>query len=310
MNSEPIEPIAIVRSEDDIVRALMLLHGISTTVLERIRDLMRDHHIEFSEAALQSGEVTQKQLDETYDWISSKGQSGPGLVEQVLRRTSQRRQPILSQHDQLQPDARLVIAHQADHLHSERIRSLRTELLLRTKGQRRAKVIAILSAARCEGRSQLAAEVTIAFAQLGRSAILVDCDLRRPSQHGLFGAENDAGLAQALAEGRPQYLLHGIRDLPHMSLLTSGALPSNPLELLTGVPFERILGTLQSHFEFVILDTPPVLEFSDGLVIAAAAKNALLLGRANITKFAEMGELCRKLSSTGSRILGAVINRF
>lgn len=309
MSSEPIETIT-AKSEADIVRALILLHGVSTLVLERISELMRDRGIGFGEAALESGEITQKQLDEAHEWINSKGENAPGLVEQVLRRTAQRRQPIVSLLDQLEPDGRLIIAHQADHPHSERIRSLRTELLLRTKGQRRAKIIAVLSAARREGRSQLAAEIAIAFAQLGRSAILVDCDLRRPTQHELFGSDNDAGLAQILTDGRPRYLLHGLRDLPHMALLTSGVLPSNPLELLTGAAFERTLGTLQHHFEFVILDTPPIIEFSDGLVIAAAAKSALLVGRADQTKFTEMRELCRKLSSTGSRMLGAVINRF
>lgn len=311
MSSEPIEALDAER-EEEIVRALVLLHQISAVTIERVKDLMRSAHIGFAEAAIRSGEIAQRQLDEALDyWNRQRAQThGDGLIAEVLRRTSKRREVVLWQRDELEPDRRLVLAHEGDHPHSEQVRSLRTQLLLRTKEQHRAKTIAVLSTAPREGRSHLAAELALSFAQLGRSTLLVDCDFRHPKQHELFGAKNEVGLAQALLDGPAQYELHGIRGLPDMALLASGILPPNPLELLSGRSFERAVSQWRRNFEFIVLDTPPAMSFSDGLLVATVAKTVLLVGRRNLTRFADLGDLCNKLAATGSQILGAVINRF
>jgi receptor protein-tyrosine kinase len=170
-------------------------------------------------------------------------------------------------------------------------------------------IFALLSPCADEGRSQLAAELAIAFAQLGRRTLLVDADLRHPRQHVLFGAENDSGLAQALVDSGAMSL-HGIERLPTMALLTSGSLPPNPLELLSGVRFEQLTAEWRRSFEFVVLDTPPAAESSDALAVASAAGNVLVLSRADVTPFSALKEMARKLEATHARTLGAVIGRF
>lgn len=297
--------------EEELPRALALLYRIPPEAIERIQELVANLRIPFAEAAVQAGAVSQQEIDDALEWIRQQQAlpRGPGLIHEVLRRSAGRRDPILWERDQLEPSKQIILAHQPDHAHSETVRSLRTELLLRCKGWRGAGVMALLSPCRGEGRSLLAAELAISFAQLERRTLLVDADLRNPTQHRLFSADNDIGLAQALTHGGPHHF-HGVQGLPEMALMTSGDLPQNPLELLSGRGFERALGEWRRRFEFVIFDTPPTTRYSDALAVASAAGNVLVVGRAAATRFSELNEIRRHLSSTQSRILGAVINTF
>lgn len=309
MSSEPetIDPLG-QNVDEELARTLVLLNRLSEAAVERINDLMKNLNIRFAEAALQLGALSQSELEQAQDWISHRTVQPNGLIEEVLRRTARKRDTILWERDQLEPCAQIILAHQPDHPHSEMVRSLRTELLLRCKGRRGAGIMALLSPCAREGRSLLAAELALAFAQLERRTLLVDADLRKPSQHRLFGTENDIGLAQALT-GSPHHF-HGVNGLPDMTLMTSGDVPQNPLELLSGHAFERALSQWRRNFEFIILDTPPTSQYSDALAVAAAAGSVLVLGRAEATRFSDLSEIRRNLSSTQSYILGAVINRF
>lgn len=297
-------------ADEELHEALVLLHKLSNEAAERINDLMRNLHIRFSEAALHTGVVTQKELDEALAWIRQRAVTqGRSIVEDVMRRRVEQREVVLWKGQALQPGKRLIMAHDPDHPRSELLRRLRTELLLRVGSRRGAAFFALLSPSPKEGRSQLAAELAISFAQLGRKTLLVDADMRRPTQHELFGADNETGLAQALAADG-MINLNGVQDLPKMAVLTSGGLPPNPVELLHGPRFDRMISEWRRVFEFVIIDTPPTSKFSDGLTIATAAGNVVVLSRARVTSFSAMKEMRRNLEPTQTRIVGAVINSF
>lgn len=209
----------------------------------------------------------------------------------------------------VEPDERLIMAHDPYDPRCEKIRALRTELLLRRESDNRADIVALLSPCAGEGRSMLAAELAIAFAQMGRPTLLVDADLRRPQQHLLFGTDNRQGLSQAIEYGvKPQ--LHTVHGLPHMSLLTAGAVPSNPLELLSSSRFSSMIDDWRDSFEFVVIDTAPVMHFSDGLAVASLVGRVLALSRAQHTPYKHMQDMLRRLAATRSKILGAVINHF
>ena len=327
MSVEPSAPNAEI-SDQDVHDALVSMYGLSNEAMESIRESARSLHLRFADAALHTGLITRDQLDEATDWIRRRPieedtgttaeheiaeiiekHEQAGIIEEVLRRqVSQRRELVLWEGPKLKPSHQLIVAHDPGHPRSESIRSLRTELVLRTRNLRTG-ILALLSPCAAEGRSQLAAELAIAFAQLGRRTLLVDADLRRPRQHVLFGAENDIGLAQALVEGGAVHL-HAIQGLPQMALLTSGVLPPNPVELLSGMRFEQLTVEWRRNFEYVILDTPPAAESSDAIAVANAAGNVLVLSRANVTPFSALKEMSRRLETTHTRTLGAVIGRF
>jgi len=207
------------------------------------------------------------------------------------------------------PGAGLVPAHLPYHQRSEQIRLLRTELMLRHDSSERANVITVVSAHAGEGRSQLAAELAISFAQLGQPTLLVDADLRKPSQHALFGADNRTGLAGALAhETRP--VPQPVAGLPALSLLTAGPLPPNPLELLSDRCFEDTIAQWRSTYQFVVLDTPPIGRYADALAVATVTGRVLTLCRATRTAFRDTRDMTRRLAATRARALGAVINHF
>jgi receptor protein-tyrosine kinase len=172
-----------------------------------------------------------------------------------------------------------------------------------------ANMVAVLSPGPGEGRSQLCGELAISFAQLGRRTLLVDADMRKPQQHVLFGSTNEHGLSQAIAHNEKPYY-HPVTGLPFMHLLTAGPIPPNPLELLSDGRFSNLLNEWRNSYEFIVLDTPPVAQCADGLAVATMAARALVLSRAQHTTYKSTRALLRRLASTQSRLLGAVINHF
>ena len=206
------------------------------------------------------------------------------------------------------PSGRLLIAHDPFDPHCEKIRALRTELLLRRQTVGEADVIVVLSPCTGDGRSQLAAELAIAFAQLDRPTLLVDADLRNPSQHILFNASNQSGLAQAITHGNPHY--HAVEGVKQLALLTAGPTPDNPLELLLDSRFTAMVDEWRNIYDFVVLDTAPVTRYSDGLAVANLVRRVLAVSRAKHTPYKDGCEMLRRLTATRSQIVGAVINHF
>lgn len=222
---------------------------------------------------------------------------------------SRLRGEITSIEPMVEPSDRLIMAHDPYDPRYEKIRALRTELLLRRESTDRADIIALLSPCPGEGRSLLSAELAIAFAQMGRPTLLVDADLRRPQQHLLFGTDNRQGLSQAIEYGtKPQ--LHSVHGLARMSVLTAGEVPANPLELLSSNVFASMIEDWRDNFEFVVIDTAPVKHFSDGLSVASLVGRVLALSRAQHTSYRDMQDMLRRLAATRSQILGAVISHF
>jgi protein-tyrosine kinase len=207
------------------------------------------------------------------------------------------------------PHPRLVMANDRDDPRCEAVRALRTELLLRRGSNDGGDVVAMLSPCAGEGRSLLTADLAIAIAQSGRPTLLVDADLRNPQQHRLFRTHNKYGLSQAIQGGhRPQ--LRTVRKVPHLSLLTAGEIPGDPLELLSSLSFKLMIDDWRDHFRFVLIDTAPVSEFTDGLVIASLARRVLVLSRAQHTPDRQLREMLHRLAATRSEILGGVISHF
>lgn len=207
------------------------------------------------------------------------------------------------------PAEQLVIAHNPFHPHVERLRMLRTELMLRHDAAEGANVIAVVSPCAGEGRSQVSAELAIAFAQLGQATLLVDADLRRPQQHALFQAGAGGGLSRAIGE-RDWPALQGVAGVPALQLLTAGTPPEDPLERLSSRHFEALTQDWSRHFEYVVIDTPPASCYGDALAVATIVGRVLTLSRARHTPYRETREMLRRLTATRAQVLGAVLNHF
>lgn len=252
-------------------------------------------------------------LDDTSD-TEDQGEDG-GLVERALRRNkSDRRNLVLWEGEPVEPSPALAYAHDSGSLRSEKLRGLRTELLIRLgdRGSRQgAATFAILGSRPGEGRSQLCAELALAFAQLAGRTLLVDANMRNPKLDKLFlGASPDAGLSELLLGKTNTMPLHRVVGPQNLALLTAGTPPPSPVNLLSGAQFKRLVADWSRTYDYVLIDTPPVAQYSDGIVIANAARNVLLVAHRNQTSYAEVTELQRRLDVTQTQILGAVLNDF
>jgi Mrp family chromosome partitioning ATPase len=104
--------------------------------------------------------------------------------------------------------------------------------------------------------------------------------------------------------------LHRVIGPPHLALLTAGTPPANPVDLLSSIQFDRLVKDWSRTYDYVLIDTPPTSLRSDGIVIANAVRNVVLVARRNQTSYAEITELKRRLDASQTRIIGAVLNDF
>jgi protein-tyrosine kinase len=205
--------------------------------------------------------------------------------------------------------ADLVAVRDAVHPSVERLRTLRTRLLIRWSGlDRDQRALAIVSPGSCEGRSFVAANLAVLFAQLGMSTLLVDADLRAPRQYRIFDIPDRIGLTSVLsgrAAGEVQLPAFG-----PLSVMPAGPLPPNPQELLLRPALASYLELASAQYDVVLIDTPPARDSSDAHSVAFCAGSALVLARTDHTRLDEAAVLARELAEAGALVLGAVLTTF
>jgi receptor protein-tyrosine kinase len=234
-----------------------------------------------------------------------------GLVERAIRRLSDRRDLVVWEGEPVTASPALGYAHDPGSLRSEKLRSLRTELLMRLGTHQGAATFAIIGSRPSEGRSQLCAELALAFAQLAGKTLLVDANLRWPTLDRLFiGAQSGLGLTDVLLEKTSTLPLRRVIGPQHLALLTAGSPPPNPVDLLSGTHFARLVADWSRTYDYVLIDTPPAMLRSDAIVIANVVRNVLLVAHRNKTSYADISELQRRLRATDAQIIGAALNDF
>ncbi|MFT3905562.1 MAG: CpsD/CapB family tyrosine-protein kinase [Steroidobacteraceae bacterium] len=307
-------PERLPSPEDNVLRAVLISNcQLSSEKVGQIDETARDLSLSFTRTAVQLGFVSEEELRDAEEYARRfRDTERAGPIEAAVRRLSAtpRRRSVNTSDFPRTLNPLLVFVREPYNEHSEKLRALRTELLLLMQQQSQPCALAIASAFAGEGRSQLAAELAIAFAQLGRNTLLVDADMRNPRQHLLFeGPDDEEGLAHALLSATlPQ--VHEVQGQPHLYVLPTGPTPPNPLELLSTHYFKRLVSDWRSTFDFIVFDTPPIGAYADGLAIATVAERSLVLSRAEHTTYRGFKDMLRRLATAETRIMGAVINHF
>jgi protein-tyrosine kinase len=310
VNAEPSGPSS-PQDDEEIVEALIKRCKLSHEDVANIHESMRTMGARFADAAVHLGLVTPGDIvDITAELMSRRAKRGASIIERVMMRGRPgSRELKVSRLGTVMPGPQLTIAHDPDCERSEQLRALRTDLMFLGDLRNQANLLAVLSPCSGEGRSQLAAELAIAFSQLGRRTLLVDADLRKPGQHLLFSAPNDWGLGQALSFG-DRVSLYDVHGLPFLSMLPAGPTVPNPLELLSGNRLGPLIHTWRYHYDFVVIDTPPVSQYADALAMATLVRRVLIMGRQEVTQYKQMKGMLRRIAMTQSQVLGAVLNKF
>jgi receptor protein-tyrosine kinase len=189
---------------------------------------------------------------------------------------------------------------------SEAYRSLRTNLFYSIADDPPNKVILLAGPSSRTGKSITCANLGVVLAQADRSTLIVDCDLRKPVLHKIFGLGNAYGLMNVLAgernpEGVWQEPVEGLR------VLTAGPLPPHPAEVLTSQPFARFLEHIRPQFDYVLLDAPPTQLVSDPTILAPQVDGVLLLFDAQSTRKGSVRQATHGLEAVGANVLGTVM---
>ena len=191
---------------------------------------------------------------------------------------------------------------------AEALRSLRTALQFSTD-QGAPKSILVTSARPSEGKSTTALALAINFAQLGMKVLLIDADLRNPSQHRNLKCNNGIGLSNFLAGGATAGSIFQQTDVDGLYFMSSGPLPPNPAELLAGARMVSLLSMASEKVDTVIIDAPPVMGLADAPLLASMASGTLLVIATRDTRRGMVKAALKRLHFARARMIGAVMNK-
>jgi len=258
---------------------------------ERVLVYQRTHNLRFGEAAVRLGLISEAEVQFAlsrqfaYAYLRKIPGEAGGLSDEI------------------------VAAYQPFSSRVEQLRAIRSQLMLRwfDRAEER-QVLTIVGAERGEGRTYLAANLAVVFAQLGERTLLIDADMRMPRQHLLFSLENRTGFSTMLAGRLREEAIVRIPDLAGLSVLPAGPTPPNPLELLNRLNFEEFMIGVRGLYDVVIVDTPAMTVGEDAAMIAVKTGAALAIACNGSTRVAAFTDLVQGLMDAGVAVVGSVLN--
>jgi capsular exopolysaccharide synthesis family protein len=189
---------------------------------------------------------------------------------------------------------------------SEAYRALRTNLIYAAVDTP-PKVILLTGPGHKEGKSTTCANLGVVLAQAGKKTLIIDCDLRKPDVHRIFGVRNISGWVNVL-HGEHNLSEVWVEALPELKVVPVGPIPPNPAELLGSGRFAELLNEARQLFDYVLIDSPPTESVSDPMIIAAQADAVLLVLDSQVTRKVSLRRAVRGLEAVGANILGTVMN--
>lgn len=202
----------------------------------------------------------------------------------------------------------LYVHQQPKSAMAECCRAIRTNLLF-MQPDRPLKKMLVSSSSPQEGKSTTVISLGIAMAQSGNKVLLVDTDMRRPRLHRALGVSNDMGVSSIIVAANELDDAIKSTDVPNLFVLPCGPVPPNPAELMHTDAFKQLLAKLETKFDRIILDSPPVGAVADAAVLATQADGVLLVLRAGQTNRALAQRAVKALRDVNARIFGAILNQ-
>lgn len=295
----PVQPFSVtdVRDKPQItvpdrsIGAILIKQGrLSVADAERVLRFQVERNVRFGDAALALGVLTEADIE----FALSHQYDYPYLL---------RGESAISPH--------VVAAYEPFTSRVESLRALRNQLMWRwfdTEAERR--VLAVTSAERGDGRSFMAANLAVVFSQQGQRTLLIDADLRNPSQHTFFGMENRVGLSALLSGRSGSDAVQRVPGLLDLSVLPAGAPPPNPSELLGRPALGQVLRELAPQYDVILIDTPASIECSDAQMVAGRAGAAIVVTRQNTTHVENVRDLIGELTEARVHLVGTVLNNY
>lgn len=277
------------RRPDSSIGGLLLASGkLTPENAERVLRMQQELGIRFGEAAQRMGLLNEAD------------------IQQVLARQFD--------YPYLQPgegtySPHLVAAYEPFSPQVETLRAVRSQLMLRwfARGHKSLTVVGIDHG---DGASLFCANLAVVFSQLGEHTLLVDANLRTPSQHAIFNTKGRQGLSDILAGRAELDIIESIDSFIDLSVLPAGTLPPNPQELLSRASFAALNSRMEQRYDVTLYDVAASSRGLDALVLAARTGGVLIVARKNRTHLGDIHALAEQVVQNGAKVVGSVLVDF
>lgn len=202
---------------------------------------------------------------------------------------------------------KIIVATKPHSPVSEQFRTIRTNIMY-SSIDRPIRSVLFTSAVAGAGKSTIAANVAIAYAQAGKKTLLLDGDLRRPTCHYTFKVSNQKGLSTAIVNDIALEDLVNQTEFDDLDLITSGPIPPNPSELLSSKKLTQFIDHLKFQYEMIIVDSPPLLSVTDAQLLSKSADGVILITDVENNNRNHLLEAKDLLNKADANIIGLVLN--
>lgn len=203
-----------------------------------------------------------------------------------------------------------IILNKPDSVTSESFRALRTRIQFSRPDKETLKTIVITSPAPQEGKTFVTLNLAGSFAQADKKVLLVDCDLRKPRVHRVFDLNKEPGLINYLVgEKKLEEITHQ-SAMKNLSIITSGTIPPNPAEMLDSKQMDDFLAVVRGVYDYVIIDSPPIIAVTDAEILAKKVDGAVLVVSSEITEYQMLERANQLITHDNTTLIGMVLNNF
>lgn len=200
----------------------------------------------------------------------------------------------------------LIVEKNSKSISAEAYKTLRTNIQY-SSFDKEIKTILVTSTIPGEGKSTIAGNLALSFAQQDKKVLVIDCDLRKPSLHKIFKLSNLKGLSDIIVGNSDlEKAMYNYKD--NFDILTSGKIPPNPSEILASNAMTALLEKLKTKYDIIIIDSAPLQAVSDAQIISNKVDGTLLVIRAGVTKREAILQAKELLNKVNAKILGVVLN--
>jgi capsular exopolysaccharide synthesis family protein len=207
-------------------------------------------------------------------------------------------------------DFEFIVAKKPDASASEAYRALRTRIKFSRLDKDMLKTILITSPISQEGKTTTSINLAGSFAQANYKTIIIDADLRKPRIHSVFNQKRYPGFTDYFfGQATFQEILRK-SEVNNLFYITAGTIPPNPSEILSSTQMESFLEKLKNDFDYIIIDSPPVIAVTDSEIISSLVDGTLLVVSANNTEMELMEKAVQLLSHEHSSFIGVLLNNF
>jgi len=207
-------------------------------------------------------------------------------------------------------DMEFIIYNKPDSVPSEAFRALRTRVQFSKVDQGNMKVIHITSSTPGEGKTLIAANLAGSFAQANHKTLLMDCDLRKPRVHTVFGINRQPGLVEYLFDQVDLATITRHSKLANLDVITVGTIPPNPAEMLGSKKMQDFIAHMKTLYDYIIIDSPPIISVTDSEIIAAYCDAVYLVVSANYTEFDLLDKAMDIINKSDVNFVGTILNNF